>query len=83
MIIAPDPSVTIVKEDKTMEERFRLFTLAVSNLGIEVGTGSPEGVVTALSSTLYMDDVGTTGNVLYIKRDDDIGGDKTLGWILT
>jgi hypothetical protein len=29
-----------------------------------------------------MDDAGTAGAILYIKRDTDIAGDKTQGWIL-
>ncbi len=46
------------------------------------GSGSPEGVLEALSTKEYMDTAGTAGNIKYIKRDDDIAGDKTMGWIL-
>ena len=46
------------------------------------GTGSPEGVVEAVQSRLYMDDAGTTGSILYIKKLADIGNDATQGWIL-
>jgi hypothetical protein len=42
------------------------------------GTGSPENVVTANQLTLYMDDAGTAGSILYIKKS---GTDDT-GWIL-
>ena len=47
-----------------------------------VGTGSPEGVIDAPQTANYMDDAGTAGNIKYIKRDADIAGDSTKGWIL-
>ena len=48
-----------------------------------IDTGSPEGVIEAEQGARYMDDTGTTGNILYIKRDaDDGAGDKSKGWIL-
>lgn len=46
------------------------------------GTGSPEGVVEAPILTFYMDDTGTAGSILYVKRDSDISGDRSQGWIL-
>jgi hypothetical protein len=42
------------------------------------GTGSPETAVTANPTQLYMDESGTAGNILYIKKS---GLEKT-GWIL-
>ena len=54
----------------------------VTDLQIATGAGSPEGVFEALQAKVYMDAAGTTGNILYIKRDADIAGDKTKGWIL-
>jgi hypothetical protein len=65
-----------------MEQAFRTWTLLV-NLSIAFdGVGSPEGVVEALPKQLYMDTAGTAGAILYIKRDADVGGDTSLGWIL-
>lgn len=54
----------------------------ITNLQIVEGAGSPEGVFEALQKIIYMDTAGTTGNILYIKRDADIAGDKSKGWIL-
>ena len=46
------------------------------------GEGSPEGVIEAEITQLYMDTLGVAGAILYIKRDEDDGlGDKTKGWI--
>ncbi len=77
-----DPATPIVKPDGTMEDAFRLFTVVVAALGIDTGTGSPENVVSANQRALYMDDAGTAGNILYIKKSDDVGGDTKKGWIL-
>lgn len=45
------------------------------------GTGSPEGVVTAPQFSFYIDSAGTTGSLLYIKVQPDIGGDRSQGWV--
>jgi hypothetical protein len=82
MIIAPDPSRPIVKENGTMQDAYRIFTSMVALLDILSGTGSPEGVVEASQRRFYMDDAGTVGAIVYIKRDADVGGDKSQGWIL-
>jgi hypothetical protein len=44
---------------------------------ILIGTGSPEGVVEADPTRLYMDDAGSSGSVLYIKQT----GTGNTGWI--
>ncbi len=62
--------------------RFQRWVEGVTELDILTGTGSPEGVVVAAQKKLYMDESGTAGNILYIKRDADIGGDRSQGWIL-
>ena len=79
---APDPSRAIVKQDGTMHDAFRLFINQVSRESLIVGTGSPEGVVLAIQGQEYMDDAGIAGAIKYIKRDADVAGDKTQGWIL-
>ena len=81
-IVPLDSTIPIVNEKGEMYDRFRLFTLMVSQLGVDVGTGSPEGVVTAEVASLYMDDAGAAGSILYIKRDDNVAGDKSQGWVL-
>ena len=72
----------IIDENDQLTDRFREWQLAVSRLAIITGTGSPEGVVSAIQTQQYMDLSGTTGSISYIKRDADIGGDTSLGWIL-
>lgn len=82
MIIPPDPSRAIVKKGGLMQDAFRLFVSAVAKLALLQGSGSPEGVVEAEQGREYMDTAGTASTIKYIKRDADIGGDKSLGWIL-
>ena len=79
---APVANIPIVNTDGTMQDAFRLFINQVSRESIIIGTGSPEGVVLASQGQEFMDDAGTAGNIKYIKRDSDIGGDKTQGWVL-
>ncbi len=82
MINQLNNSNPIVEKDGTMIRRFSDWTKSVTRLQILTGTGSPEGIIEALQRVLYMDDEGTAGAILYIKRDADISGDRTQGWIL-
>jgi len=43
-----------------------------------VGTGSPEGVVVAEPTQMYMDDAGTASSIMYVKKT----GTGNTGWIL-
>lgn len=79
----------ISKQNRNIVDEMGLTTTAmmiwmaqVTDLQTITGAGSPEGVVQALITRRYMDTVGTAGNILYIKRDADIAGDKSKGWIL-
>lgn len=82
MINNLNSTLPVVDDSGTMVRRFRDWTQNVTRLAVIVGTGSPESVVEGLQTQLYMDDSGTAGSILYIKRDSDISGDKTQGWIL-
>lgn len=82
MTVPPNPTLPIIGKTGLMATFFQSWTQAVSRLFVLTGTGSPEGVVEALPTRVYMDITGTAGNIQYIKRDADIGGDKTQGWIL-
>lgn len=75
-------SAKIVNENGQMIDPFASFIDNVTKLGVIVGTGSPEAVVEAEIGQLYMNDAGTAGSILFIKRDDSIGGDFSQGWIL-
>ena len=81
-ISPPDANTSFLDDEGRLTQSNRSWANAVSRLAIETGTGSPEGVVEALPEKLYMDNAGTAGAILYIKRDPDIAGDKTTGWIL-
>lgn len=77
-----DLQLPIVDKDGKQTQEFNDWTIDVTNLQPLIGTGSPEGVVSADVLREYMDASGTAGNIKYIKRDSDILGDATKGWIL-
>ncbi len=85
-IIPPDSNRPVILEDASMHELFREWTRFVSeevnNRSLLFGTGSPDGVVEAVKGREYMDEAGTASTIKYIKKSDDVAGDKTLGWIL-
>lgn len=58
------------------------ITSQVNSSTIQQGMGSPEGVLSADVGTLYMDTNGSSGAILYVKRDASIAGDTKQGWIL-
>ncbi len=72
----------IVEQDATLSVEAREWTQAITDQAIIIGTGSPEGAIEANQTGLFMNDAGTTGSILYIKRDADILGDTTKGWVL-
>ena len=82
-IVPPTASQPIINENGTMSDQFRLWALAVTRAAdVITGTGSPEGVIDANQTQMYMDDAGTAGLIMYVKRDTDIAGAATKGWIL-
>jgi hypothetical protein len=82
MIPVIERDLPLITDEQKPTERFFLWTVAVSRLDIMSGTGSPEGVVPAPQKSLYMDESGTAGAILYIKRVSDVAGNKTQGWVL-
>ncbi len=65
-------------------QTMRTFITQVTESGLIIGNGSPEGVVEANQGREYMDKAGTASVIKYIKRDPDDGlGDKSIGWILS
>lgn len=75
-------SVKVVDSNGRPTQDLNFFSEAVAKLPVLAGVGSPEGVVEATQTRLYMDTSGSSGSILYIKREADIGGDKAQGWIL-
>lgn len=82
MATAPAPGVSIVTTAGRMTETFRTWTQQLTRAVPLIGSGSPEGVQDARQGRQYMDTAGIAGAILYVKRDPDIAGDKTKGWIL-
>ena len=82
MITAFERFMEFVDQDRRPQLRASEFMEAVArqvNLCTPIqGTGSPEGVVTARVSQLYMDTSGAAGSVLYIKQT----GVGNTGWKL-
>lgn len=72
----------ITEDDGSLTVQSRTFFKTLTDQALIISTGSPEGVIEAVQGANYMDDSGTAGNIKYIKRDVDIAGDKTKGWIL-
>ena len=82
MIIALEQFIQWTKEDGLPTQRAAEFieemTRQVNLNTVLSGTGSPETVVTAVPKQMYMDDSGTAGSILYIKKT----GTAKTGWIL-
>jgi len=85
-IIPPNAQQPVSSDAGIMLQVFRTWTRSVTTLINTLillkGSGSPEGVVSAIQGRQYMDDAGVAGAILYIKRDAAITGDDTQGWIL-
>ena len=78
----PVATIAIVDDNSKMQQQFRGWTqeitAAINELQVLTGTGSPEGVVTANPTRLYMDNNGTAGVIVYIKQT----GSGNTGWVL-
>ena len=82
MVVPYNPNYPIVSENGIITRLFRKFINEVSEESLLIGTGTPEGVLEAKQGRRYMNDAGTTGSILYIKKLNDIAGDRKKGWIL-
>ena len=72
----------IVDAQASATQEMRSWAQSITDLSIVIGTGSPEGVIESVAGALYMNDIGTAGNILYVKRSADVAGDRTKGWVL-
>lgn len=70
-----------VDEQGNLTPRSFQFAQLVANLDPIYSSGSPEGVVEARVPRFYVD-IASGTNVLYVKTQNSIGGDRTLGWRL-
>ncbi len=82
MITRPSPLTKHVNEQGRPTTEFMLWIQNVSNLAQSVGNGDPEGVVESDQLAIFMDEDGAPGAVLYIKQKSDIGGDRSMGWVV-
>lgn len=77
-----DPSVPLVFPQTGMTNTFfNVWIKQVTNRGLLIGTGSPEGVVEAQQGVEYLDEDGSAGAVKYIKQVSAIANDRTMGWV--
>lgn len=79
-IISPDNQ--LVDDSGISTQRTQIWLDQVTDLQIITGTGTPEGIVSANVSRLYLQTDGTDGAVLFIKQLSDIGGDPKYGWVV-
>ena len=74
--------IQITTPNSEMTDRMAQFmealTRQVNQNTVLSDSGSPEGVITAEPTTLYMDTAGSAGSILYVKKT----GAGDTGWIL-
>jgi len=75
----PEAGQPFVDENGMMTIPVSNFINIIGNLTIAEGSGSPESVLEALVTKLYMD---TATGELYIKHLADIAGDRSQGWVI-
>ena len=81
-VVPLNPSRSPIREDGSLENAFQLFAQSLANRALIIGEGAPEGVIEASQGALYMNESGTAGAILYVKKSADVAGNKTEGWIL-
>lgn len=81
-ISAIERFIEIVQTDKKptlrMSDFLEQITRRVNLNTVLSGSGTPEAVITAEPTTLYMDTAGGAGTILYVKQS----GAGNTGWIL-
>lgn len=82
-VTQPTSTSPFVNAQGEPEQEFNSWVQIITTRTLIIGTGSPETVISAQQGAMYLDDTGTAGSILYIKRDNDDGaGDTAIGWIL-
>ena len=81
-VVQPSSGRPLLKEDGSPSVQLNSWFKAITQGAVIVGTGSPEDVIQATQGAVYLDETGIVGAILYIKRDADVAGDETKGWIL-
>ena len=70
----------IVNDNGEMQQTFRSWALEASNNMPIIGTGSPEGIVSAAQYSLYIDETTPLSPVQYRKMLSEVGGNRLKGW---
>jgi len=78
-VLSLDRNTPVLDDKFRPLQKLQMFGEQCAALEILSGTGSPENVVSANKTRLYMNDA--TG-ALYIKRVNAIGSDDKQGWVL-
>jgi hypothetical protein len=81
-VVPLNPSSSPTREDGSLSPAFQLFAQSLASRALITGEGAPEGVIEANQGALYMNELGTAGAILYVKKSADVSGNKTQGWIL-
>lgn len=72
----------VVDDAGSLTTQSRTYFRTLTDFALIIGTGNPEGSIEAPQGAPFMDEQGTLGAILYIKRDASVSGDRTKGWIL-
>lgn len=77
-----NPNQPVLDENMRLTQQARGWANSVTEMAVFVGSGSPEGVVSAVVGRIYIDTAGASGSVIYAKKLASIGGDDSQGWSL-
>lgn len=77
-----DTNQPLVDENGYPSETLQQANISITRAIKILGTGSPEGVVSAMQYSEYIDITGSAGSSHYWKKDTDVAGDTSKGWQL-
>lgn len=81
-VVQPNSERPMIEQGGAPSVQVNTWMRQITDRALIIGSGNPENIVEASQGALYMDDLGSSGNVLYIKQSAAISGDKKQGWIL-
>ena len=80
--LIPLPYTTpIVDSNGVLTQQAQSFFETIANRALVIGSGSPDGIVSASKGAEYMDENGAPGAIKWIKKFNEVGGDASLGWV--
>lgn len=78
----PPVNIPVVDKNGNASNELTSWFQVITDRAIIIGSGSPDGVIEAYQGAEYMDLNGVASAIKYIKQFSDVGGNKTLGWVL-